>query len=89
MLSLVAIAINHLLKYTDFPENITSTASIIIGHTTVVYVSALKVRSTGSVKRQKESERKSISDRHPALVQQVVQQQVNTLAEALENGYAS
>ena len=30
-----------------------------------------KVWSTGSVKRQKESERKSISDRHPIIVQQL------------------
>ena len=31
-----SIAINLLLTYTDFPENTTSKASIIIGHTTVV-----------------------------------------------------
>ena len=43
-----------------------------------------KAWGTGSVKRQQESERKSNSDRYPAIVQQVVQQQVNTLAEALE-----
>ena len=43
------------------------------------------VWSTGSVKRQKEGERKSISDQYPT----IVQQQVNTLAEALDNGYAS
>ena len=48
-----------------------------------------KVRSTGSVKRQKESERKSISDRCLTIAQQVVQQQVNTFAEALDNAYAS
>ena len=56
-----------------------------MGHMAVVQ----KVRSTGSVKRQKESERKSISDRYPTVVQQAVQQQVNTLAEALDNGYPS
>ena len=48
-----------------------------------------KVRSTGSFKRQNESERKSISDRYPTIVQQVVQEQVNTLVESLDNGYAS
>ena len=47
------------------------------------------VRSTRSVKRQKESVKKSISDRYPTIVQQAVQQQVYTLAEALDNGYAS
>ena len=43
------------------------------------------------VKRRKESERKSISDLYPALLQQAVQvqQQFSTLAEALDNGYAS
>ena len=56
-----------------------------MGHTTVVK----NVRSTGSVKRQKESKRSNISDQYPTIVQQVLQQQVNTLAEALDNGYAS
>ena len=42
-------------------------------------------RSTGSVK--KESERRSISDRYPTIVQHVVQQQVSTLAKALDNAY--
>ena len=42
-----------------------------------------EVLSTGSVQRQKESERKSISNWYPAIVQQAVQQQVKTLAEAL------
>ena len=48
-----------------------------------------KVWGIGTVNRQKESERKSISDRYPIIVQQVVQQQANTLAEAVDNGYVS
>ena len=66
----------------NFSENITLTSSIIMGYTIV----ALKGRSTGSVKtkRQSESERKSILDRHPIIGQQVVQQQVHTLAEVLD-----
>ena len=47
-----------------------------------------KVRSAGSVKRQKESESKNIPDRYPTIFQRVIQQQVNTLAEALDSGYA-
>ena len=47
-----------------------------------------KVRSTGSVKRQKEREGKNISDLCPTIDQQVVQLQVNTSAEALDNEYA-
>ena len=38
--------------------------------------------------KQRESERKINSDRYPAIVQQVVQQQVNTLTEALDSGKA-
>ena len=38
-------------------------------------------------KDEKESEEKSNSGPYQAMVEQVVQQQVNTLAEALDNGY--
>ena len=55
-----------------------------MGHTTV----AQKGSDTGSVKRHKESEKKSISDRYPTIGQQLLQQQVNMLAEAVNNRYA-
>ena len=48
-----------------------------------------KVRRTGSVKRQKESEWKSILDWYLTTVQQAVQLQVNTSAEAVDNEHAS
>ena len=60
-----SIAIALRLMYTDFPENHQRRPSWALRQW------YKKVRSTGSVKRQKESERKSISDWHPIIVQQL------------------
>ena len=61
-----AIAINLPPTYTDFPENITSNVSIIMGHMTV-----LQNGSDYRICQNIESGRKSISDRHPIIVQQL------------------
>ena len=60
-----SIAINVRLMYTDFPENITSKASIIMGRTAMVQ----KGSEHRHCQTTKESERKNISDRYPIIVQ--------------------
>ena len=76
-----SIAINVRLTCTDFPEKITSKASIIMSHATVVQ-NGLEYRIC---QKTKESERKNISDRNSIIVQQF--QEAYPLSRASSNTF--